>query len=250
MFDLIKHLAKNDIQHTVSDNGNITVTNDLDLEDVSCVDTLPDNLTVGDWLDLRGTSITALPDNLTVGGGLDLSGTSITALPDNLTVGGGLDLSGTSITALPDNLTVGDWLDLSGTSITALPDNLTVGDWLDLRGTSITALPDNLTVGGGLDLRGTSITALPDHFSCNSLYLEAERISNIAYRKNCGYSSRTIFAAWTGKEFRIAAGCFFGSIEQFEQAVDDKYDGDAAEAYKKAARDCVAELTVKLNPKD
>ncbi|EHG4039804.1 hypothetical protein J4198_003530 [Salmonella enterica] len=210
MFDLIKHLAKNDIQHTVSDNGNITVTNNLNLEDVSDVDALPDNLTVGGWLDLRGTSITTLPDNLTVGG----------------------------------------WLDLSGASITTLPDNLTVGGWLDLRGTSITTLPDNLTVGGGLDLRGASITTLPDHFSCNSLYLEAERISNIAYRKNCGYSSRTIFAAWTGKEFRIAAGCFFGSIEQFEQAVDDKYNGSAAEAYKKAARDCVAELTVKLNPKD
>ncbi|EHC1066260.1 hypothetical protein JY216_004661, partial [Salmonella enterica subsp. enterica serovar Chomedey] len=101
-----------------------------------------------------------------------------------------------------------------------------------------------------LDLSGTGITALPDHFSCNSLHLDAERISNIAYRKNCGYSSRTIFAAWTGKEFRIAAGCFFGSIEQFEQAVDDRYDGDAAEAYKKAGRDCVAELTKKLNPKD
>ncbi|EGH9151275.1 hypothetical protein IFF99_002562, partial [Salmonella enterica] len=154
------------------------------------------------------------------------------------------------ITTLPDNLTVGGGLYLSGNSITTLPDNLTVGGWLDLSGNSITTLPDNLTVGGWLDLRGTSITTLPDHFSCNSLYLEAERISNIAYRKNCGYSSRTIFAAWTGKEFRIAAGCFFGSIEQFEQAVDDKYNGSAAEAYKKAARDCVAELTVKLNPKD
>ncbi|HAG1943840.1 TPA: hypothetical protein G8V98_004820 [Salmonella enterica] len=230
MFDLIKHLVKNDIQHTVSDNGNITITHNLDLEDISGVDTLPDNLTVGGGLDLSGTSITALPDNLTVGGWLDLRGTSITALPDNLTVGGGLDLRGTSITALPDNLTVGGGLYLSGTGITALPDNL--------------------TVGGGLDLSGTSITALPDHFSCNSLYLDAERISNIAYRKNCGYSSRTIFAAWTGKEFRIAAGCFFGSIEQFEQAVDDRYDGDAAEAYKKAGRDCVAELTKKLNPKD
>ncbi|WP_080070730.1 hypothetical protein [Salmonella enterica] len=150
MFDLIKHLVKNDIQHTVSDNGNITITHNLDLEDISGVDTLP----------------------------------------------------------------------------------------------------DNLTVGGRLYLIGTSITALPDHFSCNSLYLDAERISNIAYRKNCGYSSRTIFAAWTGKESRIAAGCFFGSIEQFEQAVDDRYDGDAAEAYKKAGRDCVAELTKKLNPKD
>ena len=151
MFDLIKHLVKNDIQHTVSDNGNITVTHNLDLEDVSGVDALPDNLTVGGWLYLRGTSITALPDNLTVGG---------------------------------------------------------------------------------------------------SLYLHPEKITNVSYRENCGYSSRTIFAMWTGKEFRIAAGCFFGSIEQFEQAVDDKYDGNAAEAYKKAGRDCVAELTEKLNPKD
>ena len=151
MFDLIKHLVKNDIQHTVSDNGNITVTHNLDLEDVSGVDALPDNLTVGGWLDLEGTSITALPDNLTVGG---------------------------------------------------------------------------------------------------SLYLRPEKITNVSYRENCGYSSRTIFAMWTGKEFRIAAGCFFGSIEQFERAVDDKYDANAAEAYKKAGRDCVAELTEKLNPKD
>lgn len=131
MFDLIKHVIKNDIQHTVSDNGNITVTNNLDLECVSGVD----------------------------------------------------------------------------------------------------ALPDNLTVGG-------------------SLYLRPEKITNVSYRENCGYSSRTIFAVWTGKEFRIAAGCFFGSIDQFEQAVDDKYSGSAAEAYKKAGRDCVAELTEKLNPKD
>ncbi|EHP6865647.1 hypothetical protein KK522_000270, partial [Salmonella enterica] len=91
MFDLIKHLAKNDIQHTVSDNGNITVTHNLNLEDVSDVDALPDNLTVGGWLYLRGTSITTLPENLTVGGWLDLSGTSITTLPENLTVGGWLD---------------------------------------------------------------------------------------------------------------------------------------------------------------
>ena len=76
----------------------------------------------------------------------------ITALPDNLTVGGYLDLRGTGITALPDNLTVGGSLDLRGTGITALPDNLTVGGYLYLRGTGITALPDNLTVGGSLIL--------------------------------------------------------------------------------------------------
>ena len=56
-----------------------------------------DNLTVGDYLDLRGTNITSLPDNLTVGGSLDLRGTNITSLPDNLTVGGSLDLSETNI---------------------------------------------------------------------------------------------------------------------------------------------------------
>ncbi|HBC1013510.1 TPA: hypothetical protein IGZ65_005312, partial [Escherichia coli] len=101
MFDLIKHLVKNDIEHTVSGNGNITVTCNLELEYVDGVDALPDNLTVGGWLDLRGTAITALPDNLTVGCSLFLSNTAITALPDNLTVDGWLFLSNTAITALP-----------------------------------------------------------------------------------------------------------------------------------------------------
>ena len=147
----------------------------LDLENCTGITALPDNLTVGGYLYLRGTGITALPDNLTVGGYLDLRGTGITALPDNLTVGGSLDLENcTGITALPDNLTVGDSLDLENcTGITALPDNLTVGGSLDLRGTGITALPDNLTVGGSLDLRGTGITALPNNLTVGgSLDLE------------------------------------------------------------------------------
>ena len=80
-----------------------------------------------------------------------------------------------------------------------------------------------------------------------SLYLDAKRISNIAIRENCGYSSRTIFAAWCDNNFKIAAGCFFDTLDKFEQAVDEKYSGSAAEAYKQAGRDCVAELTVKLN---
>ena len=74
---------------------------------------------MGGSLYLRGTGITALPDNLTVGGYLDLENcTGITALPDNLTVGGSLDLRGTGIAALPDNLTVGGSLYLRGTGIT------------------------------------------------------------------------------------------------------------------------------------
>ena len=42
---------------------------------------------------------------------------NITKLPDNLTVGGYLDLSGTGIQTLPDNLTVGGYLDLRGTGM-------------------------------------------------------------------------------------------------------------------------------------
>ena len=38
---------------------------------------LPEGLTVGGWLDLRGTAITSLPEGLTVGGSLDLRGTNI-----------------------------------------------------------------------------------------------------------------------------------------------------------------------------
>ena len=135
-----------------------------------------------------------------------------------------------------------------GIDFTLEGDNLTVGGYLDLRGTGITALPDNLTVGGSLDLRGTGITALPDNLTVGGyLAIDPKKISNAAYKENCGYSSRTIYAVWVGGNFKISAGCFFDTLDKFEQAVDEKYSGSAAEAYKQAGRDCVAELTLKLN---
>jgi len=159
-----------------------------------------------------------------------------------------LKKKGSDFTVDGDKISVGGYLDLEGTGITQLPDNLSVGGSLDLEGTGITQLPDNLSVGGSLYLRGTGITQLPDNLSVGgSLYLDPEKISNVAYRENCGYGSRTIFAVWNGKEFRIGAGCFFGSIADFESAVDEKYSGSAAEKYKQAGRECVEELAVKLN---
>ncbi|WP_407345114.1 hypothetical protein [Dickeya ananatis] len=196
------------------------------------------------------TGITSLPEGLSVGGSLDLRGTGITSLPEGLSVGGSLDLQDcTGITSLPEGLSVGGYLDLRGTGITSLPEGLSVGGYLYLQDcTGITSLPEGLSVGGSLYLQDcTGITSLPDNFSCDSLYLDPERISNVAFRENCGYSSRTIFSAWTGTEFRIAAGCFFGTIEEFEEAVDEKYSGSAAEAYKQAGRECVEELTEKMN---
>ncbi|MFJ5503850.1 hypothetical protein ACIPUO_06520 [Pectobacterium carotovorum] len=227
MYNFVDVLKKKNISHIVNDNGSIVISGDASL--------------------LGCTDITSLPENLSVGGSLDLSGTGITSLPENLSVGGSLYLRGTGITSLPENLSVGGSLDLSGTGITSLPENLSVGGSLDLSGTGITSLPENLSVGGYLYLRGTGITSLPENFSCDSLYLDPQRFDNVTYRENCGNSSRTIFATWVQGDFRIAAGCFLNTLDEFESAVDESYSGDAAETYKQAARDCVAELTVKLN---
>ena len=98
----------------------------------------------------------------------------------------------------------------------------------------------------GISLWGAASTwATPASPRCRSLYLDPELISNIAYRKGCGRSGRTVFAAWTGKEIRIAAGCFFDTLDAFERAVDVKYTGKAADDYKQAARECVDDLTEK-----
>ena len=167
-----------------------------------------------------------------------------------LSVSGTLYLHGTAITELPDNLSVGGSLYLRGTAITELPDNLSVGGSLDLRGTAITELPDNLSVGGSLHLEGT-ITELPDNLSVGgSLCLEPEKQTSIsAYRKNCGKSSRTIYTVFIGGEFKIKAGCFFGTFAKFCIAVKRDYSGKSADTYIAKAQKCIDELAKKLNKK-
>ncbi|MGC0155548.1 hypothetical protein ACPRNU_24070 [Chromobacterium vaccinii] len=149
--------------------------------------------------------------------------------------------------AADGKLTVGGYLDLEGTGVTALPNGLTVGGSLYLRGTGVTALPNGLTVGFSLDLRGTGVTVLPENFTAESVFLDPEKVSNVAYREKCGRQNRTIFAAWVGDVPFVAAGCFWGPLDKFESAVDENYNGAAAEKYKQAARDCVAELAERLN---
>ena len=70
----------------------------LDLEGCTGITSLPEGLTVGGYLDLRGTGITSLPEGLAVGESLYLRDTGITSLPEGLAVGGSLDLRGTGIT--------------------------------------------------------------------------------------------------------------------------------------------------------
>ena len=75
--EFVKFLKNKGIQF-IETEGKIKVEENLDLEGCTGITSLPDNLTVGGWLDLRGTGITSLPDNLTVGGPLYLRGTGIT----------------------------------------------------------------------------------------------------------------------------------------------------------------------------
>ncbi|AYN26704.1 hypothetical protein D8682_06705 [Buttiauxella sp. 3AFRM03] len=293
-FDLIKYLTENSIPYSVSRHGSIDIPGNLNLADKKNVVTLPDNLTVGGSVYLRGTQITTLPEYLTVGRDLNLSGIQITTLPAslrvgscielttlpenlivddrfvisisgnldlvdyenvttlprNLWVGGWFDLRGAQITTLPDSLIVNGWVDLRDTQITMLPkEELRVGSWLNLSGSQITTLPEylDLVVDGYLCLTDTQITKLPSYLTCGSLYLDPEHFSNVTFRKNCGDSNRTIFAVMSGERFYIAAGSFYGPVVQFEDAVDRKYSGEAAEAYKQAARDCVDELKDKLS---
>ncbi|AYN27017.1 hypothetical protein D8682_08435 [Buttiauxella sp. 3AFRM03] len=228
-FDLIKYLTDNAITHSISEHGAINIPDDLDLAD--------------------NKYVTALPENLTVGGKLCLSGTHITELPENLKVGGDIGLYRTKITSLSGGLRVGRDLDLSETQITTLPRNLVVNGRLNLRGSQVTILPDGLMVGDWLDLCDTQITILPNYFTCSSLYLDPEHFSNVVFRKNCGNNNRTIFAVRANETFYIAAGYFYGLIEQFEDAVDRKYSGETAEAYKQAGRDCLDGLKEKLSTK-
>ncbi len=104
------------------------------------------------------TSLESLPENLTVGGWIDLIGcTSLKSLPKNLAAGGSIDLRVcTSLKTLPENLTVGGSIYLNDcTSLKSLPKNLAAGGSIDLRGcTSLKTLPENLAVGRSIYLNG------------------------------------------------------------------------------------------------
>jgi hypothetical protein len=166
---------------------------------------------------------------------------------NSVTVFDDLFLGYDEVPMMPKKLTVEGALDLERAIITKLPETLLVYGYLDLSCSNISELPLNLEVDSFLDIRRTDITMLPKNLSADYLYLDAEKIQNIAYRKNCGCENRTIFAALIDDEIKIFAGCFCGTLREFEQSVDEKYSGDAAEKYKRASRECVDELRAKLN---
>jgi hypothetical protein len=98
-----------------------------------------------------------------------------------------------------------------------------VGD-LTISGTQITELPEGLSVGGGLDL-------------------DPKQCSFAGYKENCGALERTIWSVWMNGQPYIRAGCFWGTQQEFCDAVDKKYSGISGEKYKADAQECVIAAT-------
>jgi hypothetical protein len=169
-------------------------------------------------------------------------------IQDNkITIDGNLNLRNRGIKALPKNFFIGGSLYLGFTEIEALPENFSIKDDLDLKYSKIKILPENLSIGGKLNIESTSIRELPDNLSVGTgLYLDIDKIQNIAYCKNCEDNSQTIFACWVNNGFAIQMNDFFGTFQEFEKMVDEKYSGKIAIEYKKLADTCIKELTEKL----
>ncbi|MWN91151.1 hypothetical protein GQ597_10595 [Gilliamella sp. Pra-s65] len=202
-------------------------------------------ITVDGNLNLRNRGIKALPENLSINGDLILTHTKIEALPKNFSISGSLNLANTEITALPESLSVKGDLNLTMTKIKVLPENLFIGSSLYLGFTEIEALPENFSIKGDLDLKYSKIKILPDNLSVGTgLYLD--KIQNIAYRKNCEDNPQIIFACWVNDGFAIQMNDFFGTFQEFEKMVDEKYSGEISIKYKKMADTCIKELTEKL----
>ena len=93
-----------------------------------------------------------------IGDDLNLVGTSIQSLGNLKSVGGSLDLRSTTIQSLGNLESVGGDLYLRGSEIQSLGNLKSVGEYLDLRDTTIQSLGNLKSVGGVLMLTDTPIS--------------------------------------------------------------------------------------------
>lgn len=117
------------------------------------------------FLDLKGSAITALPDDVVASERIDLEGCRrLKKLPDGLKTGSLVLRDCVSLEELPAGLDVA-FLDLAGcSSLKSLPDDLRIrGGRLNVRDCAwLTSLPDNLGSVSQLDISGClNLTGLP-----------------------------------------------------------------------------------------
>lgn len=128
--------------------------------------TLPKGLKkIGGLLDLSGSVVTSLPKNLCVGIFFDVRSNKRLVLPEGLRVGGNFYAMGAkNIKTLPKNMRVGGSLYIDYSSVKFLPKGLHVGGALDIRATAIRSLPKDLQVGGYIVVSPDQLTGkIPAH---------------------------------------------------------------------------------------
>ena len=145
-----KEMNIHDRDYEIDENLNINFKTNLDFEFNPKLTSLPDNLSVDGFLDIRGTGITKLPKNLRIRGDSYMAKTQITELPSDLYIGGDYFLEFSKITKLADNLDIMGYLDIENTPIKKLPKNLQIETHLFIRHTSIKTLPLDIKIGGRL----------------------------------------------------------------------------------------------------
>lgn len=170
----------------------------------------------------------------------------------SVVVFGDLCIADTNIGTFPDELFVAGRIFIAGNSkVLRFPKKLTVWYTFNLGAPSSPLLPSELSCRDLVIAYETKITMLPKNIKAESIWIDnCSCVENITYRKGCGEHLRTIFACQANGGVMVAAGCFLGTLEEFEAAVDKKYKnykykGEAAEEYKAKARECVNEFIEK-----
>ncbi|WP_025245192.1 hypothetical protein [Candidatus Sodalis pierantonius] len=93
-----------------------------------------------------------------------------------------------------------------------------------------------MSVGDSIDLRYTGISSLPDNIEVyRSIYLHANRITNIVYRELWKHDHYTVFAAWLNGKCCVVVNEKIYTLGKF-------FGGAPAADVEQAARECVAEL--------
>ena len=145
-----------------------------------------------------------------------------------------------------------EYLKICGFNYTEKDDGgLIVHSHLTLSLAKAIEISGSLIVEGGLFAAASNFKGfqLPASLSVKFLWLlDPENIENIVCKSGCGSRNRTIFAARINGEIQIGAGCFLGNLDAFCAAVDQFYEGDAAQKYKDDALYCVNALVEKLEP--
>lgn len=152
----------------------IIITNPVSL---SCAErnSLPENLTITNRLDLRSSGITRIPNNVHVQE-LLAENFQLHEIGDDFRTDSWLDLSLSKIRSIGRNCHFEQGLNLTQSQIELIGDGFRCGDDLILNDTSLRSFPKNAYFDGNISLIDSECRSLPDDLQCKALFLQGSAI--------------------------------------------------------------------------